>query len=113
VLRFEPGEYTLVFELLPAARLRGRILADATEEFLCVSLVDREGRPLPVASSSGFTHPAPWADTSASGHFELSSLPIGSYRLRSGTRAELQQGLFRSELPLELHAGANGPVELR
>jgi hypothetical protein len=112
LFHFEPGSYTIEFELLPAATLRGRLLADATAEFLAVALVDDAGQPIPLGVVAGYGKPVTCADTGARGDFVLHHAPTGRFRLRAGSRAELEQGLFRRELELELRPGENPPVEL-
>lgn len=113
LLRFEEGEHVVEFELLPAATLRGRVVADAAGEFLAVALVDEHGSPMTLAPLDGFTHAVRIVDTSASGEFVLHCAPAGSFRLRAGSRAELERGEFRIELPLTLVPGENARVDVR
>jgi RNA polymerase sigma-70 factor (ECF subfamily) len=112
VLFFEAGEHELVFDPLPAATLRGRILGARPDEFLALQLVDDAGHPVPLATFEGFTNPTTLVETDSHGRFVLRSAPSGTFRLRVGTRAELTAGRWRSETELELRPGENGPVEV-
>ncbi len=113
LLRFEPGESAIEFELLPAASMRGRVLGDAAGEFLAVSLLDDSGQAIPLGINAVYGKPVLVVDTSASGQFILHHAPTGPLRLRAGSRAELEQGLFRREIALALVPGENPPVEIR
>jgi RNA polymerase sigma factor (sigma-70 family) len=110
---FEAGEYVIEFEPVPAVALRGHVLGDASGEFLAVALADERGELLPLAPLSGFTHAARVLDTGAGGEFVLPAAPVGAWRLRVGSRAELERGGFRRELALTLVPGANAPLEIR
>lgn len=112
-LWFEPGDYTLDFELVPTTSARGRILADATQEFLAIELVDEAGRALPLRTAPGYGTPVRFLETNARGEFLLQEVPVGSFRLRAGTLGELRAGSARVEVPIDLVAGENPPIEIR
>ncbi len=113
LLRFEPGSYTIDFELLPAATVRGRIFGDLRTEFLAVALVGEDSGPISVGLRSGFSNIARIVDASASGEFVMHEVPVGRFRLRAGTRAELEDGLFRREIQLEIQPGENPFVRIQ
>jgi RNA polymerase sigma-70 factor (ECF subfamily) len=112
-LWFDAGEYTIDFELVPTTKARGRILADGTREFLAVELCDSSGRSLPLRAHPGYGTPVRFLETDARGEFLLQDVPVGSFLLRAGTLAELASGTARTELPIELVAGENPPLEIR
>jgi RNA polymerase sigma-70 factor (ECF subfamily) len=113
LLYFDAGEHVVEFELLRAASLRGSLVGGTPDEFLAVSLVDEHRRPVPLGSFGGRAEPALVHDASASGDFVLRYVPTGRFRLRAGSRAELERGEFRRELALEIQPGENARVELR
>ncbi len=130
----EGGEYTIDLDLRPTTTLRGRLLGDTTREFLAVSLVDDAGHAIPIETrpTSGYSNTTlvsragravpvripgagEWTtviEVRASGEFEFARVPVGSFRLRAGSVAELRRGRFRFEMPIELFEGENAPVEI-
>lgn len=112
-LYFEGGDYTIDFELRPTADVRGRIASATPEVAHAVSLLTEDGRRIALRSGAGHSRMVEVLEVGASGAFVLRGLPVGAHRLRVGTPAELRQGLFRYEVPVELEEGENPPLELR
>ena len=102
LLRFEPGTYTIRFEPQRATSLSGKVLNAPASDFVAVQIVDERGRPVPVADEARSTEPRAILETGATGAFRMHLVPVGSFFLRVGTRAQLENGLYSNQVPLEV-----------
>lgn len=102
---FEPGGYTVHFELRPATTVTGRIelpTPSGMSHVLC--LLTPDGRPIPLkegALAGGFVDALP---ISASGRFVLRDVPVGDFRLRVHSAADVGTDDFRREVPVRILA---------
>ena len=110
---YEPGEYTIDFDVVPTTTIEGRILADATREHLGIELVTERGARVPLEAKVGSGEPAYVLETDAAGRFVIRHAPVGKFLLRAGNVAELERGRFRSEVSLEVGAGGVSGLEVR
>ncbi|MEM6671753.1 MAG: sigma-70 family RNA polymerase sigma factor [Planctomycetota bacterium] len=89
------GESSITLIVAATAAVEGRVRTDSDAElgFLCLEFVDASGEPLPVGPKlTG--HPLTMVPTSALGRFRV-DVPTGAYRVRIGTRDELERGAPR------------------
>lgn len=112
-MRFEAGEYTIEFHPVATTRLEGALVGPAREQRFGIQLADAAGRIVPLSRPSGSERPQLVLELDAAGRFSIEHAPVGRFALRAGTLAELAQGRFRIELPIEITADGAGPIELR
>ncbi len=110
------GEYRLRFELTPGARVAGRVVGTPTGtiargELLAAVAAVETGRliPLDVRLSSM----QPMTELGADGSFAFELVPVGTWELRVGTRAQLLDGAFTHREPLTVPRAGIEDLEVR
>jgi RNA polymerase sigma-70 factor (ECF subfamily) len=111
-LRFAAGEYEVEFDAIGTASLEGCVTGDLGARRFGVAICDANGARLPLESAGGSGRPEDVREVDARGRFRLDHAPLGNWRLRAGTLAQLAQGSFQVELPIEIKPDGNPAIEL-
>ncbi len=108
LVHVEPGEHTVTFELVPSVDVEGRVHGLEPTFLDEIALIDETGAPLPLYDGSP-GHPKLRSSIGLrdDGWFHIVGAPLGRFRLRVGTRVQLEAGEFVIERPIEIVE--NGP----
>ena len=99
------GEHHLTFQLEPAGRVRGRLIASgALDPALCIALTTASGQAVPLDVRTGRLES--FAAPGAVGSFDLYPVPARALELRVGSRAELEAGTCRLRQAVQVAPGA-------
>lgn len=110
LVRVEPGEHALRFELAPGGAVHGRVADAPPDVELCAALA-RGGRLLPL--DTGRDELDGTCELASDGSFSFPLAPAGECELRIGTRAELLSGEARRREPLDVPAGGTATPVVR